>query len=190
MHAIRTSAYHPQTDGMVERFNGTLKAGLRKFVSSYGGQWHKALPFVLFAYRETPHTTTGFSPFKLMLGRNPKGPLDVLKQDWSGTASKSQGLVSFVTDIYRRLEHATAAATELEDGAKNKMKQYYDRGARNQVFQVGDLVLILKPSAKVKFNAQWRGPYSVVERISDVTYVVEKLNATGRKFTYHTNFLK
>ncbi len=66
--SILTSAYHPQTDGMAERFNGTLKSGIRKFVTDNGGQ---ALLYILFAYRETPHTTTGFSPFELVFGRCP-----------------------------------------------------------------------------------------------------------------------
>ncbi len=190
IHSIRTSAYHPQTDGMVERFNGTLKSGLKKFIQDYHGQWHKALPFILFAYRETPHTTTGFSPFELLLGRNPTGPLDVLRQEWTGPKSTSTDLVTFVTSVHERLESAAKAATAMEEEAKNQMKTYYDRGTRGQIFEVGDLVLILKPSSTVKFNAQWRGPYTVVERLSNVTYVVRKADATGKPHTYHTNFLK
>ena len=60
---IRTTPYHPQTDGLVERFNQTLKQMLRKFVSDTGRDWDKWLPFVLFAYREVPQASTGFSPF-------------------------------------------------------------------------------------------------------------------------------
>ncbi len=126
-----------------------------------------------FAYRETPHTTTGFSPFELLLGRNPTGPLDVLRQNWTGTTSTD--LVSFVTYVHKRLEDATAAATEMEATAKSSIKTYYNRGAKSQVFEIGDLVLFLKPSTKVKFNAQWQGPYSVEDRLSDTTYSVRKL---------------
>ncbi len=190
IHAIRTSAYHPQTDGMVERFNGTLKTGLKKFIQDYHGQWHKALPFILFAYRETPHTTTGFSPFELLLGRNPTGPLDVLRQEWTGSKSTSTDLVTFVTSVHERLESASKAATVMEEGAKTQMKNYYDHGTKGQVFEVGDLVLILKPSSTVKFNAQWRGPYTIVERLSTVTYVVRKADTTGKTYTYHTTFFE
>ena len=51
---IRTSPYHPQTDGLVERFNQTLKAMLRKVHIQEGKDWDQLLPYVLFAYREIP----------------------------------------------------------------------------------------------------------------------------------------
>ncbi|KAL7870568.1 hypothetical protein SRHO_G00080650 [Serrasalmus rhombeus] len=66
---IRTTPFHPQTDGLVERFNKTLKCMLRKFVSETGSDWDRWLPFLLFAYREVPQASTGFSPFQLLYGR-------------------------------------------------------------------------------------------------------------------------
>ena len=68
--SIRTSPYHPQSDGLVERFNQTLKAMLRKFVSENNHNWDKDLPYLLFAYREVPQASTGFSPFELLYGRS------------------------------------------------------------------------------------------------------------------------
>ena len=68
IHQITTTPYHPQTDGMVERFNATLKLMLRKSLSAFQGQWDKALPFVLGEYRSTPCRATGFTPAELLLG--------------------------------------------------------------------------------------------------------------------------
>ena len=73
-------SYHPQTDGLVERFNQTLKAMLRKSATEDGKDWDKLVPYVLFAYREVPQASTGFSPFELVYGRAVKGPLDILKE--------------------------------------------------------------------------------------------------------------
>ena len=70
IHSIRTSPYHPQTDGLVERFNKTLKSMLRKAVDTEGKNWDKLIPYLLFAYREVPQASTGFSPFELVYGRN------------------------------------------------------------------------------------------------------------------------
>lgn len=73
--ALRTTPYHPQTDGLVERFNQTLKEMLRKTADEEGKDWDRLLPYVLFAYREVPQESTGFSPFELLYGREVRGPL-------------------------------------------------------------------------------------------------------------------
>lgn len=59
--AIRTSPYHTQTDGLVERFNQTLKEMLRKTAHDGGKSWDKQIPYLLCAYREVPQSSTGFS---------------------------------------------------------------------------------------------------------------------------------
>ena len=77
---IRASPYHPQTDGLVKRYNQTLKAMLGKVHIQEGKDWDLLLPYVLSAYREIPWSTTGFSPFELLYGREVRGSLDVLKR--------------------------------------------------------------------------------------------------------------
>ena len=74
--AIRTSVYHPATDGLCERFNRTLKSMIRKFVLEDARNWHQWLDPLLFAVREVPQASTGFSPFELLYGRRPRGVLD------------------------------------------------------------------------------------------------------------------
>ena len=82
IHWIHTTPYHSQTDGLVERFNQTLKAILRKVATKEGRDWDKLIPYILFAYRKVPQVSTGLSPFKLLYGWNVRGPLDVLRQLW------------------------------------------------------------------------------------------------------------
>ena len=72
---IRSTPYHPQTDGLVERFNGTMKMMLRKFVNRSQTDWDECLPYLLFAYREVPQASTGFSPFELLYGRKVRAHL-------------------------------------------------------------------------------------------------------------------
>ena len=71
---IKTTPYHPQTDGLVERFNQTLKQMLRNVINQNGSDWDELLPYVLYAYREVPQASTGFSPFELIYGRDLRGP--------------------------------------------------------------------------------------------------------------------
>lgn len=62
IHKLNTFAYHPQCNGMVERFNRTLKGMLRAHAARFGSQWDLMLPGVLFAYRNAPHESTGEKP--------------------------------------------------------------------------------------------------------------------------------
>ena len=93
---IRTTPYHPQTDGLVERFNQTLKQMLRQLITGEGRDWNKLLPYILFAYREVPQASTGFSPFELLYGRDPRGPLDVLKEGLAKDNPEGNDVVSYV----------------------------------------------------------------------------------------------
>ena len=90
VHPIRTSPYHPQTDGLVERFNQTLKSMLRKAATTEGKDWDKMIPYLLFAYREVPQASTGFSPFELLYGRSVQGPLDGLCQAWEANEKSDE----------------------------------------------------------------------------------------------------
>ncbi len=75
---ILSSPYHPESNGMLERWHSTLKAMLRK--SGRGRkEWDLLLPTLLFAYREAAHEAIRFSPFELVFGRAVRGPLDVVK---------------------------------------------------------------------------------------------------------------
>lgn len=68
MKHLKTSVYHPKTEGLVERFNQTLKRMLQQVVDKDSRNWDLLLPYVLFTIRETPQVSTGFSPFKLLFG--------------------------------------------------------------------------------------------------------------------------
>ena len=116
--AITTSPYHPQTNSLVERLNQTLKLTLKKTSRSTRRQWDKILPLVLFAYREIPQETTGFSPFELLYSRDVKGPMDILKNQWIATQpeKKRHYQLCFVTpSTYGR--SPCDSPTELEEGS-------------------------------------------------------------------------
>ena len=74
IHKVNTTAYHPQTDGLVERFNWTLTDMLAKTVDRSGADWDQRLPYVLFAHRSSMQQSTMESPFYLLYGRDPRLP--------------------------------------------------------------------------------------------------------------------
>ena len=65
---LNMTAYHPQYDGMVEHFNRMLKSMLRKHANVFGKQWDKFLPGMLWAYKNTPHYSTGDKLSFLLFG--------------------------------------------------------------------------------------------------------------------------
>ena len=116
---IRTSPYHPQTDGLVQRFNKTLKTMLRKTAVEEGKDWDRVLSYVLFAYREVPQSSTGFSPFELLYGRALRGPLDVLKETWEGNDKSLESVVSHIL-MMRDHDEGAGDGEHNDDGEHKK----------------------------------------------------------------------
>ncbi len=136
--SIRTSVYHPQTDGLVERFNRTLKTMIRKFVHEDAKNWDKWLEPLLFAVREVPQASTGFSPFELLYGRQPRGVLDVLRETWEEGPSESKNEIQHVLDLRTKLHTLGQLSMENLLQAQDKQSRLYNRGARLRNFTPGD----------------------------------------------------
>ena len=187
---IRTSPYHPQTDGLVERFNQTLKAMLRKTATSEGKDWDKLLTYVLFAYREVPQASTGFSPFELLYGRSVRGPLDILRETWEASTKSDENIVSYVLTMHEKLDKMTELVQENLSKAQKYQKSWYDRTARVRQFSVGDRVVVLLPTSTNKLRAQWQGPYTIKRKIGDTNYEVDMDDKGKRYRTFHVNMLK
>ena len=192
VHPIRTTPYHPQTDGLVERFNKTLKSMLRKAVTKEGKDWDKLIPYLLFAYREVPQASTGFSPFELLYGRAVKGPLDIIRDTWSavGTTSKDESVITHVLTIRERLEKMRNIVKENLEEAQQVQKKAYDKRARDQTLKEGDKVLVLLPTTTNKLTAQWQGPYRVLRQVGKVTYELYMPSRRKKRNIYHINLLR
>ncbi|XP_040209167.1 uncharacterized protein LOC120940401 [Rana temporaria] len=191
MTHIVASAYHPQTNGLCERFNGTLKQMLCTFVHSQGKDWERYLPHLLFAYREVPQESTGFSPFELLYGRRVRGPLDLIRETWEGKiADPEVSVVDYVLKFRDKMETLVGIVRENMTKAQTNQKQWYDRNARERTFNVGQQVYALLPLRKNKLQAAWEGPYTITQRLNDVTYLVRLGEGSRRQRAIHVNMLK
>ena len=104
---------------------------LRRMCAERPKDWDKYLPALLFAIREVPQESLGFSPFELLYGRNVKGPMAILRELWSGEAPDEQVLSTYqyVIELRDRLEQTCKLAHENLKKVQIKQKAYYDRRA-------------------------------------------------------------
>ncbi|GAA6067094.1 uncharacterized protein LOC113101110, partial [Tachysurus ichikawai] len=126
---------------------------LRKFVSDTGKDWDKWLPFLLFAYREVPQASTGFSSFKLLYGWQVQGPLDLLRKNWENPCSEKKaekGTVQYILEMGGRLENYRKLAEENLRKAQKAQKTWYDQQARSRELRPGQKVLLLLPTSTSK----------------------------------------
>lgn len=191
IRGVKTSPYHPQTDGLVERFNKTLKSMLRKFVAASGSDWDQWLPFLLFAYREVPQASTGFSPFQLLYGHSVRGPLDVLKEAWEGpTSNQGCNELSYVLKMRDKLEQFKELAYENQTQAQERQQQNYNKASRRRVFNEGQKVLLLLPTLESGLLAKWQGPYVIQRKTSPVTYELFMPDRRKKYQIFHINLLR
>ena len=84
-------------------------------------EWDSWLPYLLFAYREVPNESTGFSPFELLFGRHVRGPLDILKESWEAESKSSESVVSYVLKMRERISQ-TMEVAKLSEKQKEEME--------------------------------------------------------------------
>ena len=126
---------------------------LRKATTNEGKDWDKLVPYLLFAYREVPQASTGFSPFELLYGRDVHGPLDILKESWEASKKSNESVVSYVLSTQQKLRKMTEIVQENLSKAQEKQKTWYDKNARVREFETGDPVLVLLPTSSSKLLA-------------------------------------
>ena len=146
-HKVNTSAYHPKTDGLVERFNRTLTAMLAKTVEKGGKDWDQHLPSILFAYRASQQQSTLESPFYLLYGRDPTLPIDSVL--CPSKAKKLIGLQEYGCELTAKMSEAWEIAKQCVRKAQKRQKQLYDSKCRLPNFKIGDQVFLLKPARRL-----------------------------------------
>ncbi|CAC5388229.1 unnamed protein product [Mytilus coruscus] len=156
-------------NGLCEKFNGVLKKMLKSYARLKPQTWDEYIPYLLFAYREVPNESTGFSPFELFYGRHIRGPLAVLKEEWE-EPSACQNCIELFVKTRQNMRKMAEYATENDKKAKQRQKLYYDRKSKNRKLEVGQKVLILLPTHTSKLLASWKGPFVVTDKVSPVDY--------------------
>ncbi|CAH8654098.1 unnamed protein product [Dicrocoelium dendriticum] len=187
----RTTAYHPQGNGQVERTNRSLKSLLKAFVDQNIYEWDTLLPKCLLAYRSTVHSSTGQTPSFMWTGREVRLPSDVRLPRSQQVYPSVVEYVSKLLDSVRRTHEA--ARIHLAN-AQRRQKEYYDKKVFGVPLKAGDLVYLHQAPVSgipAKLHREWAGPYVVDRIISDLTCVIrDPKNAVGPPMVVHFNRLK
>ena len=186
----KSSPYHPESQGALERFHQTLKNMIRSYCFDTEKDWDEGIHLLLFAVRESVQESLGFSPFELVFGHTVRGPLKLLKEKFLSNDDSSLNLLQYVSDFKDRLSKACEAARTNLKSAQRKMKRWYDENAKERQFMPGDRVLALLPIPGKPLQARYYGPYTVDKQISDVNYIVNTPGRRKQKQLCHVNMLK
>ena len=160
----RTSPYHPQTNGQCEQFNSTLLNMLGTLTPEQKNDWKTYVPAMVHTYNCTRNTATGYSPYYLLFGRDPRLPIDVefgLKRgNQQGPPSRS----NYVTQLRRRIRFAHKKAKQVAGRQQARHKGLYDRRCKGAALDTGDLVLVKKTA--------WKGRHKIQDRWESDEYQV------------------
>lgn len=184
-----SSAYHPQSQGVLERAHQTLKTMLKTYSIKFPGDWDVALPFLLFAMRDSVSESTGFTPFELVFGHEVRGPLKMVKEQFL-RQKPGESVLQYVSDVKDRLWSACQVAKDNLNQAQERMKARFDQKAVNRSFVGGDQILALVPNRGSGLSASFRGPYTVVKRVGDKNYVISTPEGRRKTRLCHVNLLK
>ena len=189
----KTTPYHPQCDGQVERFNRTLLDMLATTTRENAFDWENQIRKVCMAYNTSVHSSTGFTPFFLMFGRQAKLPIDLMYGPPSDTTDPTP-VSDYAVHLKKSLEDAYSLAREKLGTSHERRKEYYDRRVHGSPFQPADLVwlhsTVIPQGHSRKLHHPWTGPCRVIERISDSDYRIKGLRGRQRTQIVHYDRLK
>ncbi|KAK2899431.1 hypothetical protein Q8A73_012560 [Channa argus] len=188
----RTTPLHPQSDGLVERFNRTLATQLSILTSRHQKDWDQHLPLVLWAYRTAVQESSQCTPATLMFGRELRTPGDLVFGPPPEPEITGGPELDYLRRLKERLSVVHQLARESQGDAGARQKRAYDGQCHGHPFAVGDNVWVYCPVRKrglsPKLTSHWQGPGEILDRISEVVYRV-RMPGRGRRVVLHRDRL-
>lgn len=184
---ITTSAYHPASNGQVERINRDLVIKLRILFEETGKQWDQLLEYVQLALNIRTHRATNHSPFYLMYGRAPCVPTKMF------TMTPQEERMTYDPANYAdEMRHSMGVIYNQVDKSLNQYFKSYDESDFRTIedsHPKGLVFLDIPKPGKTKLSARYEGPYVVLEQKTPVSYLLEHLT-TGHRIVAHKSQIR
>lgn len=186
---IRTTAFHPQSNGSVERTHHVLTEYLKQYTDQ-GKNWEEYLDLDMFSYNTSYHESTKFTPCELILGKLARLP----SSDPPLPDNMDQTYYDYYVKLAAKLDQFRDMAKANLKASKLRSKRYYDRKLKAQDLNRNDLVFLLKEPS-TKFGDQYTGPHRVInikshnnaeEQIGNRTKIVHLNKLRKAKMTTST----
>ena len=188
---VNTTSYHPECDGLVQRFNHTLTTILSMYLSEHQKDWDHFIPYALFAYRTSIQSSTKETSFYLKYGRDPCLPIDASLLKAQETYQDTTDYRSVLAD--RFLEARKLAHDNIEL-AQQHQKEYYDKKAKEISYNVGERVWLYTPNKRKglssKLTHNWHGPFRILSQTSPVNYLLDANDEHSVTQIVHVNRLQ
>lgn len=180
---IKTTTFHPQSNGSLERAHAVVKDLLRTSIADNHTDWDLNLKIICMAYNTTSHETTGFTPFELTFGRKANLPSTL-----ATTPTLHQD--ELINLWKRRHEKYIQDARNKIMKSKEKHKRIQDSRIviPQEIYAPGDLILIHNDNIrKGKLEQEWFGPAIILETLENANY---RIQFNNKEFLAHSNRLK
>lgn len=186
IHRINTTAYHPSTNGTVERTHSTLKRFLAVVVKYDQSNWDSHLPTINMSMRSSVHRSTKTTPFHVVHGAAMRLPYDIVCSGPQDTHPTVMTATAAANAMAARLKDIRDAVMLSQTKAAQRYKADFDKKARDVRYEIGDIVMLydkafdLQPGTRTaaKLAKQWRGPYRVTAKGTPHVYTIAEVNGT------------
>ncbi len=189
---LRTSGFHPQTNGQPERYNLTMSTGLSMYTNEQQSDWDAYLPLMKMAYNTSVHATIGETPFFMMYHRDPRGPTDVF--DHLISDNDNESMQDFKDRLTAMRKIINEKVTRKLENDKQYMETVLLKRNRNVEFAVNDLVWLytfnVNKGLSPKLRSPWQGPYRITEVVSPVLFKLQTLGCVLMKQSVNISCLK
>ena len=191
IHHHFTSSYHPQSDGQDERTNGTLEQMILSWIAETNDKvWDEGINSILFAYRTSVHSATGFSPAELVFGVELKTPVDAELIKFLADHRTTSNSPAFLVEHARTLMYAREMARRAIVKKQLEYAKRFDESHSASEFSVGDFVWLENMARSNKLGLRYLGPYRVHQRTGLTTYMIHDQRGRPHDKTVHVTHLK